>query len=268
MGNTMSLRTLLIFSSLLAVSAGCATVPPSSANLPLRSPPGSAALALTGPIHTIVIDAGHGGQDPGTAHFGLKEKHLTLDIARRLRAQLQQAGFTVVMTRESDRFIPLSGRPGAANRLKADLFVSIHINANNSGRVSGAEVYYPRVSVVSANAQWPPSVRTSEVSVPTLTVKQILWDLVLGRTRSHSHRLASAVCSSLRQGLDVSCKSKSAKFIVLREAWMPSVLVEVGYVTNPQESHRLNTPDYREAAAQSIAQGIPSCARELGAEHI
>lgn len=225
-------------------------------------------MPLTGPIRTIVLDAGHGGQDPGTSHFGLKEKHLALDIARRLRAQLQQAGFTVVMTRESDRFIPLSGRSGMANRLKADLFVSIHINANNNGRVSGAEVYYPRVSVVSANAQWPPSVRISEVSVPTLTVKQILWDLVLGRTRSHSHRLAAGVCSALRQELEVSCKSKSARFVVLREAWMPSVLVEVGYVSNREESRRLNLPDYRQAAAQSIAQGILSYVRELGAEHI
>jgi len=268
MGKAVSLRTLLIFSSLLAVSAGCATVPSSSVSLPLRSPPGSAAVALTGPIHTIVIDAGHGGQDPGTAHFGLKEKHLALDIARRLRAQLQRAGFTVVMTRESDRFIPLSGRSGVANRLKADLFVSIHINANNNSRTSGAEVYYPRVSVVSANAQWPPSVQTSEVSMPTLTVKQILWDLVLGQTRTHAHRLAASTCSSLRHGLDVSCKTKAARFVVLREAWMPSVLVEVGYVTNPQESRRLNTPDYREAAAQSITQGILSYARELGAEHI
>lgn len=259
---------LHVFVLLLAVSMGCAAVTPPSAGIPLRSPPARAAVPLSGPVRTIVIDAGHGGQDPGTSHFGLKEKHLALDIARRLHAQLQHAGFTVVMTRENDRFIPLSGRPSVANRLKADLFVSIHINANKSGRVSGAEVYYPRVSVVSPNAQWPPSVQTSEIGMPTVTVKQILWDLVLGRTRSHSHRLASTVCSALRQELEVSCKTKSARFVVLREAWMPSVLVEVGYVSNLGESRRLNMPDYREAAARSITQGILSYARDIGAEHL
>ena len=258
----------LLAAFLLAASSGCTSAPLTSTSEPLRSPPYRYAYPLATPVQTIVIDAGHGGNDPGASHHGLKEKYLALDIARRLRASLQEAGMTVVMTREADQFIPLSGRPAVANRLGADLFVSVHINANRNQGVSGAEVYYPRVSAVSQTAKWPPSVRLAEVGVPTLTVKQILWDLVLGRTRSHSRKLASTICGSLKHGLQVSCKTKSARFVVLREAWMPSVLVEVGYVSNWEEARQLESSDYRASAAESIAQGIVAYIRETGAQHI
>ncbi len=246
---------------------GCATVPPPRAAAPLRSPPGSYATPLTGPTRTVVIDAGHGGHDPGTQHFGLKEKHLTLDIARRLRAQLEEVGVRVLMTRDSDQFIPLSGRPSVANRNQADVFVSVHINANRNQRVSGIEVYYPRESVVSGSAHWPPAIAQREVGVPSLTVREVLWDLVLGHTRAQSRRLAFSICHAMRNDLQVSCRSpKAARFVVLREAWMPSVLVEVGYVSNETEAKHLGSSTYREAAAQSIAQGIVSyIRREFGA---
>lgn len=252
---------------LVAASWGCSTTPLTPMSEPLRSPP-QYRQPLVGAIRTIVIDAGHGGHDPGASHHGLREKHLALDIARRLRTNLREAGLTVVMTRETDQFIPLSGRPAVANRLGADLFVSVHINANKNSRVSGAEVYYPRVSAISQAAKWPPAVRAAEVGVPTMTVKQILWDLVLGRTRSQSRKLASTICGSMRQGLAVSCKTKPARFVVLREAWMPSVLVEVGYVSNATEAQRLNRLDYRVLAAESIAQGIVAYVRDAGAQHI
>ena len=194
---------------------------------------------------------------------------MALDIARRLRAPLQERGFRVVMTREADQFIPLSGRPAIANRLGADLFVSVHINANRNRQVAGVEVYYPRESVVASSAQWPPSVSSGDIGIPSVVVKQILWDLVLSRTRSQSRRLASALCASMREGLQVRCRGiRAARFVVLREAWMPAVLVEVGYVTNRAEARRLGSTEYRQAAAQSIAQGIVSYAREIGAQHI
>ena len=250
---------LLAIGCSLSCLWGCASAPLGPSGLALRSPPSLAATPLVGPGRMIVIDAGHGGQDPGTSHFGLKEKHLALDIAKRLRASLQRAGLNVVLTRETDQFIPLSGRPAVANRLGADLFVSVHINANRNGRVSGIEVYYPRESVVSSSAQWPPAVRPSEISVPSTTVREILWDMVLGHTRSHSRRLASSVCRAMRDGVQAPCRgSKPARFVVLREAWMPAVLVEVGYVTNEGEASRLRNAEYREAAAQSIARGILS----------
>lgn len=253
----------------LVFASGCTAAPPPSVGSPLRSPPKQHGGSLPGPIHTIVVDAGHGGHDPGTSHYGLKEKHVALDIAGRLRTQLQAAGLTVAMTRETDRFIPLSGRPAVANRVNADLFVSVHINANPNGSISGVEVYYPRQSVVSSAAPWPPWVSTAEVSMPSMAVKHVLWDLVLGRTRSHSRRLASAICRSMRDGLQTQCRGvRAARFVVLREAWMPAVLVEVGYVTNQAEARRLGSAAYRQVAAESIARGVLSYIRELGAQHI
>ncbi len=240
--------------------SGCASVP---TRAPLRSTAGASGVSASAPM--VVVDAGHGGHDPGTAHFGLKEKYLALDIAKRLRRHLQEAGVKVVMTRDSDHFVPLSGRSAVANRLRADLFVSVHINANRNGSVSGVEVYYPRVSA-APRAQWPPAVEASEVSVPSPAVKQTLWDLVLGRTRSSSRKLALTVCRSMRQELQVPCRgAKPARFVVLREAWMPAVLVEVGYVSNEEEARRLARTDYREAAAQAIAQGIAAHLRNAGA---
>ena len=250
------------------MTAGCALEPMPPVGAPIRSPSRYPGQSLGAPIRTVVIDPGHGGQDPGTSHFGLKEKHLVLDIARRLRAALEQAGYTVVMTRDADQFIPLSRRPGSANRLRADLFVSIHINANRSARVSGVEVYYPRLSTVGGTSAWPPAVMSGEIGVGSATVREVLWDLVLGRTRFQSRRLASSVCRSVHEGLSVPCRAvKPARFVVLREAWMPAVLVEVGYVTNRTEASRLASAEYRQAAARSIANGILAYIRAQGIEH-
>ena len=256
---------LLLAGCSLALLWGCASSPAFPPSGPLRSPPGPYTTPSLGPIRTIVIDAGHGGRDPGTSHYGLKEKHLALDIAKRLRAHLQDTGLSVVMTRESDQFIPLTGRPAVANRLRADVFVSVHINANRNRNVYGVEVYYPRESVVSSAAQWPPWVSPAEVGIPSMTVKQVLWDLVLGRTRSQSRRLAHSICRSMRDGLQTSCHgAKAARFVVLREAWMPAVLVEVGYVSNQADARRLASAEYRQAVAQSIARGILLYIGELG----
>ena len=260
---------LSLLACLLTLAWGCASQSFSPAHTPLVSPPRPYVAPLIGPVRTIVVDAGHGGSDPGASHFGLQEKQLNLDIARRLRRALQDTGLSVVMTRETDQFIPLSRRPAVANRLQADLFVSVHSNANRNRRVSGAEVYYPRESVVSPTAQWPPSVAPAEVGIPSTTVKQILWDLFLVRARSQSRTLASTICHAMHDGLQVHCRvAKPARFVVLREAWMPAVLVEVGYVTNQTEASRLGSAEYREAAAQAIARGIVSYIRGLGAEHI
>lgn len=209
-----------------------------------------------------------GGHDPGTSHHGLQEKRLALDIAKRVRTHLKAAGFAVVMTRETDRFIPLRSRAALANRLPADLLVSIHLNANHNRRVAGAEVYYPRESVISPSASWPPSIIHQEIGIPLPQVKQVLWDLVLQRKRSQSRRLAVTICRALERNLQVNCKGKSARFAVLREARMPAVLVEVGYVSNLSEARRLGSAEYRQAAAQSISQGIVSYVRDVGAQHI
>ena len=265
-----SLLPLSWLAAALVVVSGCASEPLPPVGASIRSPsryPSTAPLPT--PIRTIMLDPGHGGDDPGTSHYGLKEKYLVLDIARRLRGYLQDAGYTVVMTRDADQFIPLGRRPSTANRLRADLFVSIHINANRNSRVSGAEVYYPRLSTVAGTSAWPPAVTAGEIGLASTTVRQVLWDLVLGRTRFQSRRLASSVCRSMRDGLQVPCRAvKPARFVVLREAWMPAVLVEVGYVSNQAEASRLSRAEYRQAAARAITDGVVSYIRSLGAEPI
>ena len=253
----------VVLSSVCLMVGGCAQPPVHSVNPPLQSPPQVTQTPSGRPTPTIVVDAGHGGHDPGTSHFGLKEKYLTLDMAQRLQSYLQSEGVNVVMTRETDQFVPLSGRPAVANRLRADLFVSVHINANRNRHISGLEVYYPRESVVASGAQWPPEVRSLEVAIPSTTVRQVLWDLVLWKTRFSSRRLATAVCHAMRGELRVPCRGvKAARFVVLREAWMPSILVEVGYVTNRAEATHLKSSDYREAAAAAMGKGILSYLRE------
>ena len=270
MRTDLSRRTrLAIVVGALLSAWGCASVGPARPGLSMRHVPGAARAPLPGPVRTVVIDPGHGGQDAGTSHYNLKEKSLVLDIARRLRARLQEAGLRVVMTRESDRFIPLSQRPAIANRLGADLFVSVHVNANHNRRVAGAEVYYPRLSDIAADAPWPPDVEASEVAIPSTTVKDTLWDMLLGRTRDESRELASRICRSIRSDIHAPCRvAKPARFVVLREAWMPAVLVEVGYVTNQEEARRLGSADYREAAAEAISDGIEAYIRALGTQHI
>jgi len=265
--NRRTFRLVRLLAACLMGAAGCATEPMVGA--PLRSPVQPGAAPLFGEVRTIVLDAGHGGHDPGTSHHGLKEKYVVLDIARRLRARLQAAGLAVAMTRDTDRFLPLSGRPAVANRMRADLFVSVHANANRNRRVSGIEVYYPRTSVVSSSVQWPPSITAAEVGIPSTTVKQVLWDLVLRETRLQSRRLGSAVCRAMERELQAPCRVvKPARFVVLREAWMPAVLVEVGYVSNYAEAQRLGSAAYRDAAAAAIAAGILAYIRERGAQHI
>ena len=240
---------------LLVVAAGCAATPvaprlTATASRPLVSP------GLV-PVRAIVIDAGHGGKDPGASHYGLREKTFTLDIARRLRDELAASGFSVTMTRDRDEFLALSRRPSLANRLQADLFVSIHVNANHRRHVSGVEVYYPRQSVIDATGALPPRVHTEEVASLTAGVRHIRWDLVLSRSRRKSATMARHICRTMQARLGVRCRgTHGARFVVLREAWMPAVLVEVGYVSNRQEAQQLSRSAYRQTIAKAIAEGI------------
>jgi len=244
----------------LLLCAGCAGSSAMSPGAALHSP--AASSPIGGFLETVVLDAGHGGEDPGAAYSGLQEKSLNLDIAARLRDALHEAGFSAVMTRDNDRFIALSARAAIANRLDADVFISIHSNANRNRQVSGAEVYFPRVSEVAA-AGWPPHVSPADVSDDSGRVRHILWDLVLSRARTQSRALASAICDAMQQALQTGCQVKAARFVVLREAWMPAVLVEVGYVSNQQDAGRLGQAAYRQSAAEAIARGVAAYARAL-----
>jgi N-acetylmuramoyl-L-alanine amidase len=193
---------------------------------------------------TVVLDPGHGGKDPGTiGKSGIMEKVLVLDISRRVRAHLAAAGVRVVMTRDRDRFWGLKDRPYLATRGKGDLFVSIHVNSAGSRSAQGVETYvmpaenYPPTSDARLNRKYPvkPNNRFNHSNT------------VLG---SQIHRGVVGITRASDRGL------KHARFAVLKNTAMPAVLIECGFVSNPQEEKRLNTPSYRETLAQGIAQGI------------
>jgi len=217
-------------------------------------------------IKTIVVDAGHGGKDPGASgRSGLKEKTVVLGIARRLRDLLARDGFRVIMTRYDDRFISLSRRTEIANQEGADLFISIHANAARSRKVSGYEAYYlseatddhARAMAASENAVLPTGVDNGSVPDGMLP---IVWDLLYTEHRAESTELATSIVQGMaRRRLPTQNRGvKSARFYVLKGTRMPAVLIEVGFISHPQEERRLRDRDYRQRIAEGIRNGVLS----------
>jgi len=213
-------------------------------------------------LKTIVLDAGHGGHDPGAiGRSGLREKAVTLDVALRLRGLLEREGFQVVMTRDRDRFISLSQRSQIANRQRADLFVSVHANSARQRSISGFEVYalseatddHARALEAAENASLP--LEGSE-AVASGT-EAIVWDLLYTEHRAESMELAAQVCRGLRGKLPSQNRGvKTARFAVLKGSRMPAILIEVGFVSHPAEEQRLRNSSYRQHLAEGIRDGI------------
>lgn len=203
----------------------------------------SAYLGARG-VRTVVLDAGHGGKDPGTmGRSGIREKDLVLDIALRAKAHLAAAGVRVVMTRDTDRFWELEDRPYLAARGAGDAFVSLHLNAAASRTVQGVETF------ATAVEHYPPTAESR------LTGK---YPAVPNNQFNHSN---SALGSQIQRALVGITRAedrglKRARFVVLRNSAMPAALVECGFLSNPREEQKLATPSYRETVAQGIAQGI------------
>jgi N-acetylmuramoyl-L-alanine amidase len=171
-------------------------------------------------FRTVVIDAGHGGKDDGAKRYGVKEKDLNLDTAKRLEKILKRRGFHVVMTRRSDRFLPLQDRAKIANRYQDAVFVSIHYNAHPDTSVKGIETFYATMEG-----------RKLAAGIQDLLTKRIK------QTRN--------------RGI------KSGKqYAVLNKTRMVSVLVEGGFISNSWERGRLNGAWYRQIVAEQIAKGI------------
>ncbi|MBI3318865.1 MAG: N-acetylmuramoyl-L-alanine amidase [Candidatus Omnitrophica bacterium] len=219
----------------------------------------------SGYLKTVVIDAGHGGKDPGAiGRAGLREKSVTLDIARRMRDLLQQDGLNVVMTRDSDRFISLSRRCQIANQERGDLFVSVHANASRRRSISGYEVYilsdatddHARALEAAENASLESEVGASA----SQQTEAIVWDLLYTENRAESRELASSICRglALTQFSSRNRGVKSARFYVLKGTRMPAILVEVGFVSHPAEEERLRTAEHRQRLAEGIRKGILS----------
>jgi N-acetylmuramoyl-L-alanine amidase len=222
-------------------------------------------------IQKIVIDAGHGGRTPGAiGATGLKEKEVTLDIARRLRDILKAEGLQVLMTRSTDRYVSLQERVDTANNNRVGLFVSIHANANRSRSLKGFEVYYisPGISdsqrALAAAKNERLNLEDSSLGSSSLSLKAILWDMIYNYDRAESVALSYAICKNAAGNLDTRViGTKSANFQVLRGAAMPAVLVEVGFLSNANEERSLGDGSYRQKIAESINQGLKEYALRL-----
>lgn len=222
---------------------------------------GSMAEQLGLTVQSVFIDAGHGGKDPGTIHNEVVERDVVLDISRRLGRLLEANGFDVEYSRTKDIAVPLSTRTRLANSKKADLFVSIHVNANPDSTASGFETYYLDLASNTQAAR----VATLENAASDRKLgdmQSVLADIMLNARTQESRRLASdirRVTLSRVERRGFSTKdggAKAAPFHVLIGAGMPAVLVEVGYCTNPQDARKLANPSYRHALAEGLAEGI------------
>jgi N-acetylmuramoyl-L-alanine amidase len=221
-------------------------------------------------IKTIAIDAGHGGHDPGAiGRSGLKEKTITLDIAKRLAALVKERlGCNVVMTRDKDVFVPLEQRPFIAKSKGADLFVSIHVNANRKRKTRGIETYIQSLRAsdrdAMATAARENAMSTKKLSQLKSELDRIFSDLAKDDKLEESLQLAHAVQISLVNNLkphnshvvDLKPIPKRAFFYVLINTEMPSILAEVGFISNPDEEKLLKKDSYRQAIAESLYQGV------------
>lgn len=229
----------------------------------IKEPTLSQQLGLK--VNKIVIDPGHGGKDPGAiGKGGLKEKDITLKLSKMLREKLSsKLGSKIIMTRDTDVFIPLEERTAIANKHDADLFVSIHINASPKRTTSGIETYILNIS----NDEEAKRVAARENATSKRSVSDlefILNDLIKTAKTNDSIRLANSVHDRLVSKLkekfgDIRSNGvKGAPFYVLVGTKMPSILVEVSFISNPAEEKRLQDEKYLHEVIEGITTGLLS----------
>lgn len=213
-------------------------------------------------VSRIVIDAGHGGHDPGASAFGLSEAELVLDVTLRLeKLLLQQPGMEVVLTRRTNDYLSLEERTELANRESADLFLSIHANASANAAARGVETYFlnfalnPQAEAVAARENAASGKTMS--SLPGI-IKAITLNSKLNESRDFAASIQRSLVSGMRAGYRAlkDLGVKQAPFMVLIGASMPSVLAEISFVTNPQEARLLKLPRYRQRIAEALLAGI------------
>jgi len=217
---------------------------------------------LVRPVRTVVIDPGHGGKDPGAIGLGgLTEKDVTLALARRLRRLLEARGFRVVLTRDADDTLDLEERTAIAEGALGDVFVSIHCNAAESRRLHGIETY----SLDATDERHGAHVAARENGVATRDVdvlQRTVAQLRVGEAAGPSAELAQlAHAQVIRRARERAWAVhdlgvKKGPFYVLFLATMPSILVETGFVTNPQDARRLGQDRYLDTVAEGLANGI------------
>jgi N-acetylmuramoyl-L-alanine amidase len=221
-------------------------------------------------IRRIVVDPGHGGHDPGAVGpSGIQEKDVVLAIGLKLRDLLkEELGVDVVMTRSTDVFIPLEERTAIANKVGADLFLSVHANAAPNRSAAGIETYYLNLAKTDKVAQL--AAKENGTSLEKVSVLQaILFDLMANYKLNDSAHLADEVQRSLHKKIrarhaDVKNMGvKQGPFYVLVGASMPSILVETAFLSNAAEESRLKDPAYQEMTANGILEGVRSYINSL-----
>jgi N-acetylmuramoyl-L-alanine amidase len=241
-------------------------------HLPSQAPapalPGPAPREQAPGVRTIVLDPGHGGTETGAiGPSGIQEKELTLSIARELEARLEsQLGVRVILTRNEDANLPHDARTAIANQNKADLFISLHLNSSLGSGAHGAETYFLSAEASDAaaarmaeaeNADDPalPEGRTGLDEAQDLEL--ILWDLAQTHHLLESQRFAAMIQGELNQTLQLRDRGvKQARFRVLNGAAMPAVLVELGFISNPDEEKKLQDAAYRAELVGSLTRAI------------
>lgn len=237
--------------------AAAAPTPPAPDTRPSINP----IVQSTG-MRTIVIDPGHGGDEVGTqGSRGTLEKDITLAVARRLRTLIEsRLGLRVFLTREDDRTISLDDRSAFANSQQADVFLSIHANAAARPVMKGAEVYY--LSADRAGAEARAATEDDAASLPALgggtrTIDLILWESAQGRFLQQSGTLAGLIEQALSSRVAMSPRAvQQAPLRVLVGANMPAVLVEIGYLSSPEQEQQLTTAAFQDAVAESLFEAL------------
>jgi N-acetylmuramoyl-L-alanine amidase len=234
-----------------------AAAPVPGAPLPL---PGFRPSAERPGIHTIVIDPGHGAKDGGAVGpGGLLEKDITLAVARKLATSLAKAtGARIVMTREDDSLVSLDQRTAIANQYKADLFLSVHMNAAVVKDAKGSETYYLSLEASDELAKKAAETENAAAaSDPSSDLKLILWDLAQQAYLDESSRFAQAIQEEMNAATSVANRGvKQAPFKVLVGATMPAALVEVGFITNAEEEAKLKSEEFQNLMVDALTRAV------------
>jgi N-acetylmuramoyl-L-alanine amidase len=229
-----------------------------------KIPPGSLTRSLALGVSRIVIDAGHGGKDPGARGYyrSAREKDITLSIAKKLAKKVKaRLGCEVILTRSGDTFLTLEERTALANTKNADLFISIHVNAHRNTKAYGTETYFLNLATDEE------SIRVAAMENATSTknisdLQTILMDLMQNAKINESSRLAGYVQSNMVRHLNKKYSKvkdkgvKQAPFYVLLGAQMPAILVETAFISNPRECKRLMDPTFQDRLSEGIVRGI------------
>ncbi len=234
---------------------------------PRPAPAQAAKTANTDPRPLIVIDAGHGGTDPGAiASTGVFEKDIVFGFAQDLAEKLNAAGrYRVQMTRDRDVFVPLNERVRIAREAKADLFISIHADSISSApQVRGATIYTGSEKATDAESaklaereNRADAAAGAEAAEATPDIADILQELTLRETRGFSSSFARNLMGQLAPVMEMSTKPhREARFVVLRSPDVPSVLVELGYLSSKRDLEKLQDPDWRAGVTGSMAKAI------------